>query len=105
MIVICNTSRGDLCLGDRRLADLFVAMENSLHQIPATFDGSFRVPFGKNTTRAVDWIDIVRFAVPALMVPKMRDPGSKMAVMCLVTFIQLSLQKKIGASQLEEMER
>jgi hypothetical protein len=96
---------GGFYLGEGLMGNLFKTMAGSIHPIPPTFDGSFSIPFGKSTTRAVDWIDIARFAIPVLMVPRLPDDQAKMAVLDLVTFMQISLKKEIDSTQLGEMER
>jgi hypothetical protein len=94
-----------LYLGETVMATLFKTMSDSLHQIPTSFDGSFHTPSSKHTTRAVDWIDIVRFVIPVLVVPKLSNHQAQLSVLNLVKFMQIALQKTISTDQLEEMDR
>ncbi|KAI8335441.1 hypothetical protein BC941DRAFT_453823 [Chlamydoabsidia padenii] len=71
-----HDGNGDLFLGVTKVGRLFEKMDKSIPYIPTSFDGSFRTPFGKNTCRAVDCIDILRFVVPAVFVPKIRDTAA-----------------------------
>jgi hypothetical protein len=52
------------------------------------FDGSFRTPKSKYTTRAVDWIALVCYAVPSLIVPTIQDDEAVAALMAIVRFVQ-----------------
>jgi hypothetical protein len=98
-------SKGDLFLGHAAITKLFDGMEESLPLIPTSFKGSFRKPFGQNTTRAVDWVDIARYVISALFISKFKDPDTKTAVISIVKFLQLSLQPTITPTQLTRMKR
>ncbi|SAM03008.1 hypothetical protein [Absidia glauca] len=54
--------------------------------LPWPNSSSFRKPFGQNTTRAVDWVDIARSVIPALFTSKFKDPETKTAVISIVDF-------------------
>ncbi|SAM00067.1 hypothetical protein [Absidia glauca] len=100
-----NFKNGGFFLRNVVVKKLFDMMENSLACIPTCFDGSFRHPFGKHSTRAVDWIDIARFAIPALFVGKFQDHGARVAMLSIVAFIQTVLHKDLQATQLVNMKR
>jgi hypothetical protein len=95
----------DLFLGQAAATKIFGDMERSRSLIPTAFHGSFRKPHGRHSTRAVDWIDIARYTMPALFVCKLKDPGAKVALLSIVKFIQISLQPTITISQLGKMQR
>ncbi|SAM02737.1 hypothetical protein [Absidia glauca] len=84
---------------------LFVDMEHSLRSIPTTFDGSFRTPNSKHTTRAVDYLAIVTYAIPALFVNEMVNGEAKHALKSIVKFLQLAQLRSISDQQLDDMDR
>jgi hypothetical protein len=98
-------TNSDLYLGPQETARLFGLMEDSLPNIPTSFDGAFKKPFGKHSTRAVDWIDMTRYVIPALFVPRLVDPLAQTAVLSLISCIQIALQKSISPEDLYRMKR
>lgn len=97
-------THGDLYLGERTTNALFIEMENSLPTIPTVFDGSFRPPISTYTTRAVDWLDIIRYIIPSLFIPAYETTIAKDALLALVTIIQIALQSNINDELLRLME-
>jgi hypothetical protein len=97
-------SSGTLCLGESKTNQLLIEMENARYTIPSDFEGSFRRPFGKYTTRAVDWLDITRYMIPSLFVPIYSAIIAKDALMAIVTVIQIALQVDITNEMLDLME-
>lgn len=69
------------------------------------FDGSFRYPWSKFTTRAVDWITLVCYVVPTLVVPSIAEENTVTAVMALVRFVQMTQQRKLTERHLDQMDR
>jgi hypothetical protein len=91
-------------------------MENTRSTIPAVFDGSFRQPISTHTTRAVDWIDIVRYIFPSLFVPAYSCSAcstpnactcsdTKDALLSLVTILQITLQPTINDEMISLMKK
>jgi hypothetical protein len=97
--------KGDLYLGGNSTKRLFAEMEQSCYTIPSIFHGSFKQPFGTHTTRAVDWLDIIRYVIPTLFVPSYKDSCTKDALLAITTVVQIALQTDITDSLLEELER
>jgi hypothetical protein len=68
------------------------------------FNGSFRFPWSKYTTRAVDWIDLVRFVVPALIIPSLTDYEAQNALLSLVRFVQRTQCRQLTEDDLQHMD-
>ncbi|CAO3599391.1 unnamed protein product [Absidia cylindrospora] len=58
------------------------------------FNGSFRYPRSKYSTRAVDWIDLVCYTIPALGLPSLPNDDA-VAFRCLLRFIQYTRKKNL----------
>ncbi|SAM01866.1 hypothetical protein [Absidia glauca] len=81
-----------------------VDLEASRPTIPMSeFHGSFRVPWSKYSTRAVDWIDLVRYVFPALVVPSL-PPVAASGVMAIIRFVQLTQRKQITSNDIRMMD-
>ncbi|SAM02425.1 hypothetical protein [Absidia glauca] len=79
-------------------------LESSRLTIPKhEFHGSFRVPGSRYSVRAVDWIDLVRYVLPALVVPSLSSDAVT-AVMAVVRFVQLTQRKRITEEGLLMMD-
>ncbi|CAO3601492.1 unnamed protein product [Absidia cylindrospora] len=91
-------------IGSSSAARLFIDMENSLPTIPTTFDGSFRSPFGRHTSRAVDYIDLVLYVIPAIFVRHFKNLQTRVSVLSIVHFMQIALQWSVSRPQQEQME-
>ncbi|SAL94841.1 hypothetical protein, partial, partial [Absidia glauca] len=80
-------------------------LEASRPTIPMSeFHGSFRVPWSKYSTRDVDWIDLVRYVFPALVVPSL-PPAAASGIMVITRFVQLTQRKQITSNDILSMER
>ncbi|SAL97130.1 hypothetical protein, partial, partial [Absidia glauca] len=79
-------SKSSLFIGSKETARLFGLMEASRANIPVSFDGAFKKPFGKHTTRAVDWIDMARLSCISAI-----DPG----VECSNLILKLAANKHL----------
>ncbi|SAM00094.1 hypothetical protein [Absidia glauca] len=81
-----------------------VDLEASRPTIPMSeFPGSFRVPWSKYSTRAVDWIDLVRYVFPALVVPSL-PPVAASGIMAIIRFVQLTQRKQITNNDVRMMD-
>jgi hypothetical protein len=71
--------------------------------IPTSFQGSWDGLQGFN--RAVDWLDYLLYAIPTLVVPRLKHQRSKKAIMDLVNGCAIALQWNITQTDLENMNR
>ncbi|ORZ07085.1 hypothetical protein BCR42DRAFT_311861, partial [Absidia repens] len=99
-----NHTRGDLYIGEKVAKIFFAMMEDSRSTIPAVFKGSFRQPYSTFTTRAVDYIDIVRYIIPSLFVPAYSNRSAMDALLSLVMIIQIAIQPVISNDLLDQMQ-
>ncbi|SAM04433.1 hypothetical protein [Absidia glauca] len=104
LITGITTKKGDLFLTNVKVQGLFADMENSRCGIPASFDGSFRTPHSKYTTRSVDYLALISYVVPALFVAELRTAEAKHALLSVVKFLQLAQLRSITEQQLNIMD-
>ena len=74
--------------------------------IPTSFQGSFDNVFSKiDGTRAVDWLDILLYIVPTIVVPYLPNTEVKNAVLSLVKGCALALQWTLTEDLIIEMDK
>ena len=70
---------------------------------PTAFNFSFQLK--KGSLRAVDWQFFLLHIVPTMIIPYLKYPSAKKALISLVNACSISLQRSITEGELQDMKR
>lgn len=81
-------------------------LTDSRKRIPVSFQGGWENIFKKNEgTRMVDYIDFLLYAVPTIIVPKIKKEETRIALLSLSKGCNLALQWTIDDAMIKRMEK